>query len=97
MLFYIPGGGFTTGSGECRWYDSPDLVRTGGFVLVTVNYRLGVTGHFGSLGDPSESTKPLRDLHAALAWVRENISAFGGDPGKSPWPGIQPALGTPMP
>ncbi|WP_314213255.1 carboxylesterase family protein [Pseudarthrobacter equi] len=82
VLFFIPGGGFTTGSGECRWYDSPDLVRTGGFVLVTVNYRLGVTGHFGSLGDPSESTKPLRDLRAALAWVRENISAFGGDPGK---------------
>lgn len=82
VLFFIPGGGFTTGSGESRWYDSPDLVRNGGFVLVTVNYRLGVTGHFGSLGEPSESTKPLRDLRAALAWVRENISAFGGDPGK---------------
>ncbi|MBN9129210.1 MAG: carboxylesterase family protein [Paenarthrobacter ureafaciens] len=82
VLFFIPGGGFTTGSGECRWYDSPDLVRNGGFVLVTVNYRLGVAGHFGPSEDPSESTKPLRDLKAALAWVQENISAFGGDPGK---------------
>ncbi|UOD81211.1 carboxylesterase family protein [Paenarthrobacter ureafaciens] len=82
VLFFIPGGGFTTGSGESRWYDSPALVRNGGFVLVTVNYRLGATGHFGPSGDPSESTKPLRDLRAALAWVQENISAFGGDPGK---------------
>ena len=82
VLFFIPGGGFTTGSGESRWYDSPDLVRNGGFILVTVNYRLGVTGHFGPSADPSESTKPLRDLQAALAWVRENISAFGGDPAR---------------
>lgn len=82
VLFFIPGGGFTTGSGECRWYDSPDFVRNGCFVLVTVNYRLGVAGHLGPLGDPSESTKPVRDLQAALAWVRENISAFGGDPAK---------------
>jgi para-nitrobenzyl esterase len=57
-------------------------VRNGQFVLVTVNYRLGVIGHFGPLGDPSESTKPVRDLQAALAWVRKNISAFGGDPAK---------------
>lgn len=82
VLFFIPGGGFTTGSGESRWYDSPDLIRTGGFVLVTVNYRLGVAGHFSPSGDPTESTKPLRDLKAALAWVRENISPFGGDPAK---------------
>lgn len=82
VLFFIPGGGFTTGSGESRWYDSPELVRNGGFVLVTVNYRLGVAGHFGPSGDPAESTKPLRDLQAALAWVKENIGAFGGDPAK---------------
>lgn len=82
VLFFIPGGGFTTGSGESRWYDSPSLVRNGRFVLVTVNYRLGVTGHFGPLGDPYESTKPVRDLQAALAWVQENISAFGGDPAR---------------
>ncbi|MFP3462525.1 carboxylesterase family protein [Arthrobacter globiformis] len=82
VLFFIPGGGFTTGSGESRWYDSPELVRTGQMVLVTVNYRLGVTGHFGPLGDPDESTKPIRDLQAALGWVRDNISAFGGDPAR---------------
>lgn len=81
VVFFIPGGGFTTGSGECRWYESPNFVRDARIVLVTVNYRLGVSGHFGPIGDPAESTKPVRDLQAALEWVRENISAFGGDPG----------------
>lgn len=81
VVFFIPGGGFTTGSGECRWYESPNFVRDARIVLVTVNYRLGVSGHFGPIGDPAESTKPVRDLQTALEWVRENISAFGGDPG----------------
>jgi para-nitrobenzyl esterase len=82
VLFFIPGGGFTTGSGESRWYKSEELVRQGRIVLVTVNYRIGMLGHFGPLGDPVESTKPVRDLRAALAWVRENIAAFGGDPAR---------------
>ncbi|WP_028275054.1 carboxylesterase family protein [Arthrobacter sp. I3] len=83
VVFFIPGGGFTTGSGESRWYESPTFVRDARIVLVTVNYRLGVSGHFGPLGDPAESTKPVRDLQAALEWVRENISSFGGDPGRT--------------
>lgn len=82
VLLFIPGGGFTTGSGESRWYKSEELVRQGRIVLVTVNYRIGVLGHFGPLGDPVESTKPVRDLRTALAWVRENIAAFGGDPAR---------------
>lgn len=81
VVFFIPGGGFTTGSGESRWYESPTFVSDARIVLVTVNYRLGVSGHFGPLGDPAESTKPVRDLQAALEWVRGNISVLGGDPG----------------
>jgi para-nitrobenzyl esterase len=81
VLFFIPGGGFTTGSGESRWYESPTYVSDARIVLVTVNYRLGVSGHFGPLGDPAESTKPVRDLQTALEWVQENITSFGGDPG----------------
>jgi para-nitrobenzyl esterase len=82
VLFFIPGGGFTTGSGETRWYKSEELVRQGQIVLVTVNYRIGVLGHFGPLGDPVESAKPVRDLRAALTWVRENVAFFGGDPAR---------------
>jgi para-nitrobenzyl esterase len=47
---------------------------------VTLNYRLGV---FGFLDVPGfDSNVGLRDVLAALRWVRDNIAAFGGDPGR---------------
>ena len=57
-----------------------------GAVIVTINHRLGV---FGFLSHPELSSESgrrtsgnygLLDQIAALKWVRENISAFGGDP-----------------
>jgi para-nitrobenzyl esterase len=77
VLLFVHGGGFTTGSGEARWYDAHDLVRHG-LVLVTVNYRLGA---FGVLGGAADSApRSLSDLETAARWVRDNIVAFGGDP-----------------
>ena len=58
-----------------------------GVVLVTINYRLGV---FGFLAHPALSKDDARgssgnyallDMVAALQWVRDNVAAFGGDPG----------------
>lgn len=80
VVVFIPGGGFTSGSGNARWFTSPALVQDGGTVLVTVNYRIGVLGHLGPHGDAHESQRPLRDLLAALRWVRDEIAALGGDP-----------------
>jgi len=80
VLLFVHGGGFTTGSGEARWYDAPDLVRAGRLVLVTVNYRLGALGHLAGAGDADASARPLRDLETAARWVRDNITVFGGDP-----------------
>ncbi|NLT26118.1 MAG: carboxylesterase family protein [Microbacteriaceae bacterium] len=82
VIVYIPGGGFMTGAGTVRWFDSPDLVERAGCVLVTVNYRIGALGHFGPDGSDAvhDSQRPLRDLLAALRWVRERIADFGGDP-----------------
>ena len=56
-------------------------------MLVTINYRLGP---FGFLAHPALSAESehgssgnygLLDKVEALAWVRDNIAAFGGDPG----------------
>ncbi len=51
-------------------------------VVVNVTYRIGVFGGFelSDLGDGFDDNLALRDQMAALRWVRENISAFGGDP-----------------
>ncbi|MGO1183753.1 MAG: carboxylesterase family protein [Micrococcaceae bacterium] len=80
VVVFIPGGGFTTGTGNARWFTAPSLVHESGCVLVTVNYRIGVLGHLGVNEDPLDSQRPLRDLVLALRWVKEHISRCGGDP-----------------
>ncbi|WP_162598577.1 carboxylesterase family protein [Nocardioides gilvus] len=83
VLFFVHGGGFTTGSGEVRWYDAAQLVRRGRFLLVTANYRLGAAS--GLLGGESDNVRTpgglaWQDLLAAARWVRAHIASFGGDP-----------------
>lgn len=85
VMVWIPGGGFTMGSGSQQLYDGAALARRGGVVVVTLNYRLGAMGflHGGGLHSPGvevASNAGLLDQVAALRWVRDNITAFGGDP-----------------
>jgi carboxylesterase type B len=75
VMVWIPGGMFEAGSGAS--YDGSRFARDG-VVCVTMNYRLGVDG-FLFLGD-GDANLGLLDQVAALAWVRDNIAAFGGDP-----------------
>ncbi|WP_405823698.1 carboxylesterase family protein [Streptomyces sp. NBC_01390] len=79
VLVWIHGGGFLAGSPASPWYDGRSFARDG-VVCVTVGYRLGVDG-FAPLDD-APTNLGLRDLLLALDWVRENIGAFGGDPGR---------------
>ncbi|MEV8019912.1 carboxylesterase family protein [Streptomyces sp. NPDC086554] len=78
VMVFVHGGGFTAGSTSAPLYDGTVLAREG-VVLVTVNYRLGVQGFLDLPGAPRN--RGLLDVVAALRWVRENIAAFGGDPG----------------
>lgn len=80
VLVFLHGGGFTSGSGGLDWYSGAELAAQGDLVVVTLNYRLGVLG-FLRLAGVSEGNLGLLDQLAALHWVRDNISAFGGDPG----------------
>ncbi|MER5216859.1 carboxylesterase family protein [Streptomyces sp. NPDC002838] len=82
---WIHGGGYTVGSGAQFIGDGAAVARRG-IVVVTFNYRLGALGllNLGGLLGPAEASaanNTLRDQIAALAWVRENIAGFGGDPG----------------
>ena len=77
VMVWIQGGGYMFGTSGLPEYDGSSLARRG-VVLVTFNYRVGLEG-FGYIpGTPAN--RGLLDQVAALEWVRDNISAFGGDP-----------------
>ena len=82
VLVWLHGGGFSTGSGEESWYDGALLAERGRMVVVTVNYRLGALGYLYLSPEFAPANLGLLDQIAALTWVRENIAAFGGDPGR---------------
>lgn len=79
VMVWVHGGAFVAGSGAHPIYDGERFARDG-VLCVTVNYRLGVEG-FGLL-EGGESNVGLHDVLAALRWVRDEIAAFGGDPGR---------------
>ena len=87
VLVFIHGGSLQTGNSWYKDHCGEGLARDNGIIVVEMAYRLGV---FGFLGDPelvAESTNGttgnygLLDQILALKWVRDNIAAFGGDPG----------------
>ncbi|MEX1218002.1 MAG: carboxylesterase/lipase family protein [Acidimicrobiales bacterium] len=84
VMVWIHGGGFINGSSSTPWYDGTRLAKRGDVVVVTLNYRLGALGFLwlGDLDDRyrSSGVNGLLDQAAALAWVRDNIAIFGGDP-----------------
>ena len=85
VMVWLHGGGFATGSGvEHFAYDGENLCRYGNVVAVTLNHRLNVLGHLDlSAYEPefvNSGNVGLADIVAALIWIHENISAFGGDP-----------------
>ncbi|HUB80153.1 MAG TPA: carboxylesterase family protein [Bryobacteraceae bacterium] len=80
VMVWIHGGAFIEGSGAQAFYEGTELARKG-VVVVTLNYRLGNFGFFASPGLKGETNFGLQDQIAALHWVRNNVAAFGGDPG----------------
>jgi para-nitrobenzyl esterase len=87
VMFWIHGGGYETGSSqELPAYDGERLARRGDVVFVSVNHRLGAFGfldlsQFGDAKYGLSGNAGQLDLVTALEWVRDNIAAFGGDPG----------------
>lgn len=78
VMVWIHGGGYAIGTSGLPEYDGARLARDGGVVVVTFNHRVGMEGFAQIEGAPPN--RGLLDQIAALAWVRDNIRAFGGDP-----------------
>jgi para-nitrobenzyl esterase len=86
VMVWFHGGAFCTGAATAPGFEGSALARSGDVVVVTVNHRLNVFGHFHPGPAAGESfadsaNAGLLDLVAALGWVRDNIAGFGGDPG----------------
>ncbi len=86
VMLWIHGGGNTGGAGASDpLYEGTRLVSRG-VVLVVVDYRLGVFGFLahpeltGESAHHSSGNYAILDQLAALRWVRDNITALGGDP-----------------
>lgn len=87
VMYFIHGGGNVGGHNAAVTYDGSELAQRHRVVVVTVNYRLGLLGWFmhpalagadASAEDRSGNWGTL-DIIQGLAWVRDNVAAFGGD------------------
>ena len=86
VMVYIHGGAYSNGSGSDPLYDGTRLARRKDVVVVTLNHRLNVFGYAFlarlAPGFERSGNAGQLDLILALQWVRDNIAAFGGDPGR---------------
>lgn len=78
VVVWLHGGAWQSGAGALPWYDGASLAARGDIVVVAPNFRLGALGWMALPGETANLGQ--LDQEAALAWVREHIEAFGGDP-----------------
>jgi para-nitrobenzyl esterase len=87
VLLWLHGGGFTAGNAiEQDGYHGESLARAGDVVFCSINHRLGPLGFTqlsGVVGErfAASGNVGMLDCVAALEWIRDNVAAFGGDPG----------------
>jgi para-nitrobenzyl esterase len=86
VMVWIHGGGFVGGMSSEPRQDGTFLAQQN-VVVVSMNYRLGIFGFFvhpelaKESGRNAAGNYGLLDVISALQWVRDNVAAFGGDPG----------------
>jgi para-nitrobenzyl esterase len=86
VMVWFHGGGFRTGSGNSIFYSGKELAGRHDAVVVTVTHRLNVLGflYLSEIGGEkyrNSTNLGMQDIVLALEWVRDNIDAFGGNPG----------------
>jgi len=85
VMVWLHGGGFSGGSGNWLLYDGTNLARKEDVVVVGVNHRLNLFGflHLADIGGEkwaNSSNVGMQDIVAVLAWIKDNIANFGGNP-----------------
>jgi para-nitrobenzyl esterase len=87
VVVWLHGGGFSSGSASALLYDGSNMVKRGDVVFVGVNHRLNAFGYtnlsqIGGADYAKSGVAGMLDIVQALAWVRDNIAQFGGDPSR---------------
>jgi acetyl esterase/lipase len=77
VVMWVHGGGYAIGDKANQMTDKITLFNGQGWILVSANYRLSVSNK-GAAQYPDH----FLDVAAAVAWVREHIPAYGGDPNR---------------
>lgn len=72
VLLHVHGGGWTIGSKEQQGIPLMQHLAAKGWVCVSINYRLAPRDPF-----PAQ----ILDVKKAIAWIRDHIEEYGGDPG----------------
>jgi para-nitrobenzyl esterase len=85
VMVWLHGGGFSVGTSAATCSNGESLARSENVVVVSLNHRLNTFGylHLAHLGDDryaNSGNAGMFDIIQALQWVRDNITAFGGDP-----------------
>ncbi|KAM4723007.1 fatty acyl-CoA hydrolase precursor, medium chain-like [Rhinophrynus dorsalis] len=78
VMVFIHGGGLTMGG--AYMFDGSALSAYENFVIVSIQYRLGILGFLSTGDEQTRGNFGFLDQVAALQWVQENIKDFGGDP-----------------
>ena len=81
-MIFIPGGNFQYLDASTPVYESEHFVNTTNVIVALIQYRLGALG-FLATGTGPEDIKGnygILDQRMAIAWIKANIGAFGGDP-----------------
>lgn len=81
VLFFIHGGGYSSGNGNDDIY-GPDFIVEKRVILVTFNYRLGILGFLSLNSTEYSGNMGLKDQQLALKWIHKNIGYFNGDNNK---------------
>lgn len=79
VLVYLHGGGFYSGINSEMLYGPDYLMATGEVILVVPTYRTNAFGFLATGDEASPGNYGLKDQTLALQWVRDHVTAFGGD------------------
>ncbi|CAF3607934.1 unnamed protein product [Rotaria sp. Silwood1] len=82
VMIFIPGGEFQHFDASLPIYKAERLVNTTNVIVAFIQYRLGVLGFFATGTGPNDikGNYGILDQRLAIAWIKANINAFGGDP-----------------